>query len=104
MSTVVEPDPTVAETNAPVIAKSASFDFPALFAQIVDITRDLFPGEVSAYLLDDPEFPQDGYLVFEAQARGTAEDAVERRLEWHRRVIQVHESCSNLTITFDFQE
>ena len=45
-----------------------STDFSEIMADIVDITQELFPGEVSAYLLDDPEYPQGRLTVIEAQA------------------------------------
>ncbi len=104
MSTVVEPNASASEANAPLGAKNASFDLPALFAQIVDLTRELFPGEVLMYIQDDPEYPQDRYTVIEAEVSGSPEDVVARELEWHRRVVRVHESCSNLALTFNFQQ
>jgi hypothetical protein len=103
MSTVVEPNTSAVETIAPIDAKNAFFDLTTLFAQIVDITQELFPGEVSAFVLDDPEYPQDRYMVIEAQTR-PAENVVERRLEWHRRVSRLHESCSTLALTLNYQQ
>ena len=56
-----------------------STDVSDIIADIVGITQELFPGEVSAYLLDDPEYPQSRFTVIEAQASGSVEDVVERR-------------------------
>ncbi len=81
-----------------------STDFSEIMADIVDITQELFPGEVSAYLLDDPEYPQGRLTVIEAQVRGVVDDLVERRAEWHRRVSRLGESCSTLCLTFNYQE
>jgi hypothetical protein len=103
MSTVVEPNAPAVQANAPVVVTNSSLDLPSLFAQIVDITQELFPGRVSMYVQDDPEYPQDRYMVIEAKASGSPEDVVERELEWHRRVVRVHDSCSNLALTFNYQ-
>jgi len=105
MSTVVEPNTSLVETTGPIAEKkNAPLDFPALFARIVNVTQELFPGEVSASLLDDPEYPQDRYVVFEAKASCLPEEAVQRQLEWHRRVSELHESCWDLSLTLDFRK
>ncbi len=102
MSTVVEPNASASEANAPLV-KNASFDLPALFAQIVDLTRELFPGEVLMYIQDDPEYPQDRYTVIEAEVSGSPEDVVGPTGMASPRG-GVHESCSNLALTFNFQQ
>jgi hypothetical protein len=74
------------------------------FSEIIGITQELFPGDVSAYLLDDPEYPQGHLTVIEAQASGPVDALVERRAEWHRRISRLGESCSALCLTFNYQE
>ncbi len=81
-----------------------STELSSLMAQVFEITRELFPGEVSTYVLDDPEYPQSRFTVIEAQASGPAEDVVEREVEWHRRISRLGESCSDLCLTFNYQE
>ena len=81
-----------------------SIDLSDLMADIIGITQELFPGAVSTYVLDDPEYPQSRFTVIEAQASGPVEDVVERRVEWHRRVSRLGESCSTLRLTLDYQE
>ena len=81
-----------------------SIELSSLMAHVLKITRELFPGKVSTYVLDDPEYPQSRFTVVEAQASGPAEDVVERQVEWHRRISQLGESCSDLRLTFDYRE
>ena len=81
-----------------------STDFSEIMADIVAITRELFPGAVSAYFLDDPEHPQGRLTVIEAQASGAVDALVERRSEWHRRVSRLGESCSEWCLTFNYHE
>jgi hypothetical protein len=81
-----------------------STNVPHLLADVVSITQELFPGEVSAYLLDDPEHPQGRFTVIEAQASGAVDGVVERRAEWHRRVMGLADSCSTLRLTLDYQD
>jgi hypothetical protein len=83
------------------IGKSA---FSDIVGDVVGITQELFPGEVSAYLLDDPEYSEGRLTVIEAQASGSIDGLVERRAEWHRRVSRLGESCSTLCLTFNFRE
>jgi hypothetical protein len=94
----------IVETLSPVDDKGPARNITSLFAQVVDITRDLFPGAVSAELLDDPEYPQDRYMVFTAQFHGAVEESVERQLEWHRRVARLGETFSDLSLSLDFRQ
>jgi hypothetical protein len=55
-------------------------------AEVLSITRDLFPGDVSVRTLDDPEYPGDSYVVIDATASGDVKEIEGRRLEWHSRV------------------
>ena len=81
-----------------------SIELSSLMAHVFEITRELFPGDVSTYVLDDPEYPQSRFTVIEAQVSGPAEDIVERQVEWHRRVSRLGESCSDLRLTFDYRQ
>jgi hypothetical protein len=86
------------------VVDGQSIELSSLMAHVFEITRELFPGEVSTYVLDDPEYPESRFTVIEAQASGRVEDVVERQVEWHRRVSQLGESCSDLRLTFDYHE
>ena len=55
------------------------------------------------FVQDDPEYPEDRYMVIEAQASCSPEDAVKLELEWHRRVLRVDESCWKLRLTYSFE-
>ena len=66
---------------------------------LVQITKELFPGEVSIRELDDPENPGDSYTVVEAKATGAVEDIVDRRIQWHQRVAELSDRCRSLCLS-----
>jgi hypothetical protein len=90
------------ETNRP--ASEMAVDLSSLMADVVRVTKELFPGHVSVQVMTDPEYPQDRFTVIEAQASGKVVDVVDRRAEWHRRVLGLSPSCSALRLTLDVQE
>ncbi len=55
-------------------------------AKAIRLTQELFPGQVRVEVEQDPEIPDDSYLVFNVAAEGTVPDIVKRRLEWHNQV------------------
>jgi hypothetical protein len=79
-------------------------DVSRLLADVVRVTQELFPGQVSVHVMTDPEYPQDRFTVIEAQASGNVVDVVDRRAEWHRRVARLSPSCAALRLTLDYQE
>lgn len=70
-----------------------------LIPQIIDITRELFPGEVSIRRVDDPENPPASYTVVEARASGDIADIVDRRLLWHQRVAALSDRCRDFCLS-----
>jgi hypothetical protein len=90
------------ETNRP--ASELAADLSSLMADVVHVTKELFPGHVSVQVMTDPEYPQDRFTVIEAQASGQVVDVVDRRAEWHRRVLGLSPSCSALRLKLDVQE
>ena len=79
-------------------------DLSSLMADVERITQELFPGIVSVQVMHDPEYPQDGFTVIEAQTGGTTEEVVDRRAEWHKRVTRLSPHCSTLRLTLDYQQ
>jgi len=63
--------------------------------EIVQITADLFPGELKIANSADPELPQDVYQVFivSVPATADAEEVVDRRLQWHSRIAAIAASA-----------
>ena len=59
--------------------------------EIVNITAEIFPGELRITNSADPEMPQDVYQVFAVSvpASADAEELVDRRLQWHRRIATI---------------
>ena len=58
-------------------------------ADVMRVTQELFPGDVSVHAMNDPEYPHDRFTVIEARASGTIEEVVGRRAEWHKRVTRL---------------
>jgi hypothetical protein len=55
-------------------------------AKAIRLTQSLFPGQVRVEVEQDPELPDDSYLVFNVAAEGTLAEIVSRRLQWHDQV------------------
>jgi hypothetical protein len=88
--------------NAHPPAVDAPGDLSRLMADVVRVTQDLFPGEVAIRAMHAPDHPQAEFTVIEAQASGVIEEVVDRRAEWHRRVIGLSPACSTLRLTLDY--
>ena len=67
-------------------------DIQQLKDDIVRITQELFPGEVSIEIMSDPEYPDDSFHVVLAEATGEIRDIVARRVRWHRRIGELSSS------------
>jgi hypothetical protein len=81
-----------------------SVDVASLLADVIEVTKELFPGDVMIDVVRDPEHAQTRLTVIEARASGSPESVVDRGEEWHRRVAGIGESCANLCLTFNFDE
>lgn len=57
--------------------------------QVLDLTREIFPGEVGGYEVEDPEIPGNRYHVYEVKAEGSMDEAMARDELWHRRLCQL---------------
>ncbi|HET6882024.1 MAG TPA: hypothetical protein VFI31_17790 [Pirellulales bacterium] len=54
--------------------------------EVIDASASLFPGPLEAHWENDPELPNQQFLVVTVHASGQPRQLVERRREWHRRV------------------
>ena len=71
-------------------------------ATAVRLTQSLFPGHVRVEVEQDPEIPDDSYLVFNVAAEGTLADIVSGRLLWHDRVRElIPESSQRLRLSVE---
>lgn len=73
-----------------------------LAPEVVRITQELFPGRVSIREVNDPEYPLDSYAVVEAEATGTIEEIEDRRIDWHKRMSELSESCRLLSLSLTY--
>ena len=58
---------------------------------VLALTREIFPGEVRVFEVEDPEIPGDRYHVFEVRAEGSVDDVMPRDEEWHRRLCELRD-------------
>ncbi len=73
--------PTVEATPSQYVATGID-----TMARAIRLTQSLFPGVVRVEVEQDPEIPDDSYLVFNVTAEGPLADVVSRRLQWHEQV------------------
>jgi hypothetical protein len=73
--------PTVDATPSQYVATGID-----TMARAIRLTQSLFPGQVRVEVEQDPEIPDDSYLVFNVTAEGPLADVVNRRLQWHEQV------------------
>lgn len=71
---------------------------------VVRITKELFPGEVTIKLMNDPKYPADWFHVVEAEASGEPHAVVQRQIEWHRRMREVSPELRDLAISLAVPE
>lgn len=62
-----------------------AYDIPP---EVVEITQELFPGPFEVWPESDPEAPATPFLLLMVHAKGDAQQLVQRRLDWHRRVAE----------------
>lgn len=61
-----------------------------LIEAAIQVTKEVFGcEEVLSEVLTDPD-ADESFLVFKVDFHGSAEDAVSKRKEWHRRMGQLH--------------
>ena len=72
--------------NADGRGAPTTLDIQGLKDEIVRITQEFFPGEVSIEIMNDPEYPDDSFHVVEAEATGEIRVIVAQRVKWHQRI------------------
>lgn len=61
-------------------------DISSFRKEIVRITKELFPGDVTIRTSVDPEFPREPFHVVHASASGEIKAIEDSRIEWHKRL------------------
>ncbi len=87
-----------------VVENKVTLDLAALMGQIAEITKDLFPGSISICVQDDPDYPQDRYTIIEVEVAAPVANILERRGQWHRRIVQLSGSCRNLRLRLRYPQ
>jgi hypothetical protein len=54
--------------------------------QVVEMTRQLFPGPLSVKTSRDPDDPRDEFIVLSVEAEGDVSDILDRECQWIHRV------------------
>jgi hypothetical protein len=99
MSNITDPTDVPAQSPvlvSPVTAPDASIacgpssllDDPFV-PQVVEVCREIFPGEVSTELVADPSEPCDAWLSFRVAAGGNFPGILKRERIWHQRVFEL---------------
>lgn len=61
----------------------------ATMERVMALTREIFPGEINIYEVEDPEIPGDRYHVLEVQTKGDPDEVLAQDDQWHRRLCQL---------------
>ena len=77
------------QTTAVVPPVSIAVPAPNLVQDVIEITREIFPGSVAVESSHDPEYPHDEFTVLTVQSSGDADQLVERECQWIQRVAAV---------------
>jgi len=73
-------------------------------AEAIRLTQDLFPGHLRVEVEQDPELPDESYIVFNVKAEGDLADIISRRLQWHDQIHQrMREDPQRLKLSVDAQ-
>lgn len=74
-------------------------------AEIVRMSRELFPGPVSAELMSDPDAPSESWTVLNVEFAGAPHEIIKRQCEWHERLArQFPEAVSTVRLSIDPRE
>lgn len=58
-------------------------------AAIIGLTQAIFSSDISVSESCDPEWPDDKSIVFQVAAKMSADEAIDRRCEWHKKVSEI---------------
>lgn len=61
-------------------------EYDPRLADVLRMTQELFPGAVTTEVVDDPENPDNSFVVFRVSSPDAIQDIAERRIEWHTRL------------------
>ena len=74
----------------------SSSDLSDLCRQVLGFTVEIFPGEPCIQVRNDPEIPDDLYVVFGVAATGTIDEIAAKNDDWHARVSRLPSKFSGL--------
>ena len=74
-------------------------------AEIVRMSRELFPGSVSVEVISDPDAPGESWTVLNVESAGTPQEIIQTQCEWHERLArQFPEAVSTVRLSIDPRE
>jgi hypothetical protein len=69
-------------------------------AEVIELTRRMFPGAATAELRRDPEDPETSFVVITASFSGPPEELADLRVQWHERVSRLSSGqCGNISLS-----
>lgn len=78
------------------VSKPTATELNRLCGQVAAFTAELFPGEMHIRINNDPEIPDDLYILFGVDATGGIDELAAKNDEWHGRVCRMPTRFSGL--------
>jgi len=76
-----------------VLALAEELGIGDRLAEIMDVTREIFPGPVTAETGYDPEWPEDRWITFLVEDRSDVKQSIQKELLWNREILDLVPDC-----------
>lgn len=78
------------------ISQPTAAELNQLCCQVAAFTAELFPGEMRIRVHNDPDIPDDFYILFSVDAAGDLDDLAAKNDEWHGLLCRLPSRFSGL--------
>lgn len=78
------------------VSQPTAIELDGLCCQVAAFTAELFPGEMRISIHNDPDIPDDLYILFGADATGDLDELAAKNDEWHGRICRLPTRFSGL--------
>ena len=73
-----------------------------LLAEIVRMSRELFPGPLSVEVMSDPDAPGETWTVLNVESADAPQEIIKTQCEWHERLArQFPDAVSTVRLSFE---
>ena len=74
----------------------------SLLAEIVRMSRELFPGPLSVEVMSDPDAPGESWTVLNVESADAPQEIIKTQCEWHERLArQFPDAVSTVRLSID---